>query len=136
MKNRLLSLIRLASSFVTPSARPMRSAMIFIAISATTVAVGCSDEASCVSLCEEAQEGDCTEVSGSCSSFCSALIDVEEPAGCSMERESYDNCLGAEARVCDTSCDAQERALTQCLLPYCFGNASDPNCRALVEALD
>jgi hypothetical protein len=97
-------------------------------------ASGCSSDKDCVELCEEGQAGDCTSIEGSCSTFCSALDAVQDDAGCSGSRESYEECLNAEADVCDASCGSAESSLTQCVGSYCLNNLDSNDCQSLVAA--
>jgi hypothetical protein len=89
------------------------------------------DEADCVDLCEEAQDANCTSVTGSCSSFCESLFNVEEDAGCDDERDEYQSCLNDDD-VCADRCDALETDLTNCLTPYCATRTNEPDCQVLI----
>ncbi|MEZ4439031.1 MAG: hypothetical protein R3B72_08070 [Polyangiaceae bacterium] len=99
-----------------------------------SLAAGCSSK-DCVSLCDEAQAGDCTIIDGSCGAFCGALDSLEGDAGCSDRRAAYEDCLGAEANVCDTSCGSEENALSQCVGAYCLTRLDDPDCQTLLAAV-
>lgn len=88
----------------------------------------------CVDLCTEAQAGDCTFITGDCGDFCSALGSVQDEAGCADERDDYESCLNTD-EVCDASCDAEEDALTSCLIGFCLGNASNPDCMTLTASI-
>lgn len=90
-------------------------------------------EASCVDLCEEAQERSCTAISGSCTSFCEAAFNVEEESGCADEREAYQDCLEGE-EVCADSCDSLESSFSNCLGNYCLTRTSDPDCQTLINS--
>jgi hypothetical protein len=93
---------------------------------------GVAQTANCVDLCDEAQDGNCTSVTGNCSAFCDALDAVESPANCTSQRDSYQSCLDRGVDVCDTACDSQESALSNCLANYCVTRQSDPDCVTLI----
>jgi hypothetical protein len=94
---------------------------------------GCSDEASCVDLCEEGQAGDCTSVNGNCNDFCEAAFGVEDDSGCGDERETYQDCLESNDDVCEAGCGAEETDWTECLATYCLTNADNADRQTLVE---
>ena len=96
--------------------------------------VGCSDEDSCVSLCDEAQMESCTFIKGDCANFCDAAFNVEEDAGCVDEREAYQDCLESQD-VCSNSCDALENDLTNCLGSYCLTRMDSPDCKTLIASV-
>lgn len=100
------------------------------------VACGSSgtDTGECVDLCEEAQAGDCTSVTGNCNSFCEAVDGVQDEAGCTAERAAYQSCLAAGANVCDNDCAADETDLTDCLTEFCAANLSNPDCQTLINS--
>lgn len=85
----------------------------------------------CEQLCTEAQAGDCTSIDGNCGSFCAALDDVDGDAGCTDERDAYEDCLNSDDAVCDASCGGAESALSSCITAYCIGHAGDPSCVTL-----
>lgn len=91
----------------------------------------CDSEKDCVTLCEEAQDGDCTSISGDCSSFCSALDNL---GACEDERDAYEECLGSESAVCDSSCSGDESSLTNCGIAFCQNNLSNENCQTLAAS--
>jgi hypothetical protein len=95
---------------------------------------GCASDPSCEDLCTEAQAGNCTTVTGSCSNFCSALDKVQGPANCESQRDAYQSCLDSTPDVCDAGCDAKESALSSCVGSYCLGHASDPSCVTLQQS--
>ena len=90
--------------------------------------------ADCVSLCTEAQAGDCTSVDGNCTSFCTALDGVQGPSNCTSQRNSYESCLEQGANVCDNNCDAQETALSSCVTTYCMANPTNADCQTLAAS--
>ena len=94
----------------------------------------CGADRDCVELCDEGQSGNCTAIDGSCSSFCSALDNVQDKAGCADQRESYESCLNGEDNVCDTSCGAEESSLTNCVVAFCAGDPSNGDCQTLANA--
>lgn len=94
---------------------------------------GGDDEGDCVSLCEDAQAGDCTSITGSCSGFCDALFGVEGRAGCADERTTYEDCLRGE-EVCGGDCSGSENDLSACVGTYCFGHSSEQECQVLMSS--
>ena len=88
----------------------------------------------CVDLCTEAQAGDCTSVEGSCSSFCTALGNVQGPSNCTSQRNAYESCLEQGAAVCDNDCDAQENTLAACVTTYCQANPTNADCQTLAAS--
>lgn len=94
---------------------------------------GGGTEGDCVSLCEEAQDRDCTSITGDCSEFCSALFSIEDRSGCGEERESYQECLDEEG-VCHDSCDGKENALSTCVGSYCLTRGGDDDCAVLISS--
>jgi len=98
------------------------------------VTFGCDDDTStagCVELCGEAQAGSCTVITGSCSAFCSALDNVQGPAGCTSQRQAYQGCLNDGATACTNDCNSQENALASCVGLYCLANPSNADCTVL-----
>ena len=93
-----------------------------------------SSTADCVSLCSEAQAGDCTQVEGNCSSFCVALDGVQGPSNCTSQRDTYESCLEQTPNVCDTNCGAQENALAACVQTYCMANPTNADCQTLAAS--
>ncbi|MBX3228354.1 MAG: hypothetical protein KIT84_06860 [Labilithrix sp.] len=91
--------------------------------------------ASCTTLCSEAQAGSCTSIKGDCGAFCSALDSAGPKANCTAQRNAYQSCLNSRPSACQASCNGPERTLTECLLPYCAQNSSDSDCSALIAAL-
>ena len=88
----------------------------------------------CATLCSEAQAGSCTAVKGNCTNFCAAANTVKGPAGCGTQYDSYQTCLNAKPRVCDTACNSQENAFTQCMTAYCLKNIGDKDCVTLASS--
>jgi hypothetical protein len=98
------------------------------------VLAGCGDSGStadCVDLCTDAQAGDCTAITGSCASFCTALDNVQGPSNCTSQRNAYQGCLDGGANVCANDCDAQETALGVCIGSFCQANPNNPDCVTL-----
>lgn len=90
--------------------------------------------ADCVSLCTEAQAGDCTSVQGNCTSFCTALDGVQGASNCTSQRNTYESCLEQGDNVCDNNCDAQENALSACVTTYCMANPTNADCQTLAAS--
>ncbi len=93
-----------------------------------------TDTGECVDLCTDAQAGDCTAIEGSCSAFCNALDGVQDAAGCTSERASYQSCLSGGVAVCDNDCDGEEAALTDCLTEFCSANVTNQDCQTLASS--
>ena len=93
-----------------------------------------TDTGECVDLCSEAQDGDCTSITGNCSAFCDALDGVQDEANCTSQRASYQSCLANGADVCDNNCDSQETTLSNCLTSYCLTRTDDPDCETLINS--
>ncbi len=113
------------------------SATFIAAAIASSHLAACDDERptlDCVELCDEAQAGSCTFITGDCGDFCGALTNVQDAATCTDERQAYERCLN-EDEVCDTSCDDAEAALTNCLIVYCVANASNADCATLTASI-
>jgi hypothetical protein len=101
---------------------------------ATALAPACNDgELDCRQLCNEAQDKDCTSITGDCGDFCEALTNVQDDSGCADEREAYSDCLNDKG-VCAGECNGAETALTTCLGTYCAGHASEPDCMTLINS--
>ena len=93
----------------------------------------CSDEANCVDLCEEAQQGDCTSIKGDCGAFCDAALNVEEPSGCADQREDYQDCLNS-GDTCENDCGSEETSWSGCLTSYCLANSDNADCQTLAAS--
>jgi hypothetical protein len=90
--------------------------------------------ASCEALCTAAQVGQCTAIVGDCATFCDALLSVAPAADCVSESESYIDCLGDPATVCDANCNQQNNSLRTCVTTYCAAHQSDQDCIDLAAA--
>lgn len=90
-----------------------------------------TDTGECVDLCSDAQAGSCTTIQGSCSAFCNALDGVQDEAGCTSERASYQSCLAGGDDVCANDCDGEEDALTDCLTDFCISAPTNQDCQTL-----
>jgi hypothetical protein len=90
--------------------------------------------ASCVTLCQESQAGNCTAIKGDCSAFCSAVDSTAPKASCVSQRDAYRSCLNSKENACQASCNGPERTLTNCLLPYCQQNSAQPDCKTLIAS--
>jgi hypothetical protein len=90
-----------------------------------------SSGADCTSLCNAAQMGNCTTITGNCGTFCSSLSTVVSEASCTSAYNSYESCLGTPATVCANSCGAQDQALQNCVNPYCAAHTTDTNCQTV-----
>ena len=97
-------------------------------------ACGGGNSRDCTGLCTDAQAGQCTTITGSCTSFCNALDAVDGPSNCTSQRDAYEACLGVGANVCANSCDSQETSLSNCVGTYCANHASDPDCQTLINS--
>lgn len=90
---------------------------------------------SCEALCEEAQEFSCTTIQGNCSSFCEALDNSRDAAGCGAEYDDYLSCENASANVCDEpGCSSEEADLNSCYATYCLTNPGDEDCATLLSS--
>ena len=89
--------------------------------------IGCDGD-DCLSMCEEAQERDCTSIDN-CDTFCSRTQTLAEKAGCEDERDALEDCA-ADGDACsvDARCDSQESAFASCSAPYCIANPSATEC--------
>ena len=89
----------------------------------------------CESLCQEAQDRDCTTISGDCGQACGALDSIAEPSGCESQIDAYLDC-SCEGDVCttETRCASQENAAATCVASYCLARGSDPDCATLASA--
>ena len=112
--------------------------VFFVAIGLAAISSGCSEDggrnASCSTLCAEAQAGSCTSITGNCGAFCSALDAVYPPAGCTSQHDTYLDCLNQGANACAVTCTAAENALTGCLTTYCLTHSTDANCVTLANS--
>jgi hypothetical protein len=122
-----------------PSGRTMMSLTSLVRVFALSLVVACggsdgTDTGECFDLCTEAQAGDCTSVTGNCTSFCEALDGVQDDSGCTSERSSYQSCLAGGSAVCDNDCDGEETALTDCLTDFCSQNLGNPDCQTLINS--
>jgi len=97
------------------------------------VGAGCGGK-SCTTLCEEAQAGKCTAIKGNCTNFCSALESEYSTANCSSAYDDYQSCLSTGSSACDSSCGAQEVALSKCMTIYCFTRLAEPNCKTMASS--
>ena len=107
---------------------------IMVAMTLGALLVGCGGGKDCVDLCTEAQAGQCTSITGSCTSFCNALDAVQGPANCESQRNAYEACLDDGDAVCSNSCGATESSLSSCVGTYCLANSSNPNCQTLLQS--
>lgn len=104
---------------------------LFMSSIAVLAASGCSADKDCVSLCEEAQAGDCTAIEGDCTAFCNALDDL---GACESQREDYEACLNEESAVCDANCNSSESALIDCGIAFCSQNPTNADCLTLAAS--
>jgi hypothetical protein len=95
---------------------------------------GGDDTENCVDLCTEAQTGNCTSITGSCSAFCTAIDNVQDDSGCADERETYQSCLNGTANVCDNNCAAAETSLGNCIGVYCATHQTNADCQVLANS--
>lgn len=88
---------------------------------------------SLVDVCEEAQDNQCTTITGDCSTFVDALDSISSNAGCSSEYGSYESCATGQDDVCsvDNNCGGEETALGLCIGPYCLANSAE--CAAIQD---
>jgi hypothetical protein len=93
-----------------------------------------TDNGSCADLCEEAQDGSCTDVKGDCSSFCQAVNNAKGAANCTSQYDAYLKCLGSKANVCDANCDSAEGDLKTCFTAYCATHLQDKDCQTMVAS--
>ena len=92
------------------------------------VAAGCGSEADCVSICEEAQDRDCTSIDD-CDRFCSRSTTVARNADCQSERNALESCAeDGDACTVDARCNDEENAFGACIAPYCLANPSATEC--------
>ena len=91
------------------------------------VAAGCGTD--CESICQEAQDQDCTTIDGNCSTVCNAAEAVSDKAGCSDALDNWVDC-SADGTVCttDARCSSQESVLATCAYTYCSANPDDRDC--------
>jgi hypothetical protein len=91
----------------------------------------CGD--SLVDVCEEAQDNQCTTISGDCSAFVDALDRISSAAACSSEYDQYESCATGQSDVCtiDSACSGKETALGICIAPYCLANSAE--CAAIQD---
>jgi hypothetical protein len=109
---------------------------LLLSTAATLALEACNEgELNCRQLCNEAQDEDCTSITGDCDDFCEALTNVQDESGCNDEREAYADCLNGEG-VCSNSCNGDEAALTTCLSSYCATRLDEPDCTTLVASFN
>ena len=94
---------------------------------------GCNNK-SCKKLCEEAQDGNCTSITGDCGDFCDAKDKTVGPAGCEAQDDAYETCLNEGKNVCDVDCDSEENSLSVCVGVYCAQNMSNEDCQTLTNS--
>lgn len=115
--------------------KPLRALLLAAFLLSPLLGItACSDEATCESLCQEAQEGNCTSIKGDCAAFCASLNNVKDPAGCAGQYDSYQDCLSEGSDACDVSCSAQETGLSLCVGVYCAANAGNADCQTLLAS--
>ncbi len=110
----------------------MKKCAAFLVLFLSLSPLACSEEGECASLCGDAQEKDCTNIKGDCDAFCTSLFEIQEPSGCTAEREAYQDCVAED--VCDNRCQNLETTLTSCVTAYCAQNQSDPDCQTLASS--
>ncbi len=90
----------------------------------------------CESICQEAQDQDCTTLAGDCATVCGAAEAVTDKAGCSSSLDNYVDC-SADGTVCttDARCSSQESVMGACASTYCSANPDDADCATLLDAL-
>lgn len=106
---------------------------LLCAVLALAVLPACG--ADCESLCQEAQDRDCTTISGDCGRACDALDSIADPSGCESQIDAYLDC-SCDGDVCTTEsrCASQENAAASCVASYCLSRAGDPDCATLASA--
>jgi len=88
----------------------------------------------CVDLCEVVQPLGCASVMrGDCGDMCSALDSVQDQAGCTGERETFEQCLSTCDDPCGGDCDGRGEDLARCLGDYCVDHLNNSNCRTLLD---
>lgn len=94
-----------------------------------------SDSASCVDLCQAAQDKSCTIVMGDCAKNCGSLDKVSSEGTCNTQNDAYFSCL-ADGDVCTGSdrCSGEQGALEQCAIQYCAAHSSDTDCQTVESA--
>lgn len=104
-----------------------------LALGAALTFIPACDGAACVSLCEEAQTGNCTSIVGDCTAFCNAADGIKLNSGCGDEQDAYEACLD-QGPVCDQTCGSPEVAYRNCAIAYCATHSDDNNCKALAAS--
>ena len=98
--------------------------------------VGCSDdEADCRSVCDKAQDQNCTDILD-CADFCSSTLALRDTASCQSEYDAYHDCaMSTSTCTISAQCASEESALLGCITPYCYVNATDPDCIKLDSSI-
>jgi hypothetical protein len=92
---------------------------------------GCSDDKTCLSVCNSAQDQDCTIID-SCSGFCSSTRALRDKASCESEYDAYHDCaMSSPTCSIDALCYSETNALTTCIGVWCAANPSDADCVTL-----
>ncbi len=115
--------------------RTFARASLLVAFLASPFACSTTDEANCASICEEAQEKNCTIIKGDCDAVCSSAFALDDASQCASQRETWQDCLNEQSDVCAGTCDSEENAYSNCIGSHCLLNMADPDCQVLAGAL-
>jgi hypothetical protein len=105
-----------------------------VLVSSLFLASGCNN-ASCESLCNEAEDRGCNTFvlgTGSCESDCALAKRISDRGGCDAQYEARVDCEAAQEDICDVGCGAEDNALLACAQSYCAANPSDADCQRLL----
>lgn len=119
-----------------------RSVVAAVVLAVPALTLACSDDpgagndrnASCTTLCQESQAGNCTSIKGDCSAFCGAVDSAAPKASCIAQRDAYRSCLNSKENACQASCNGPERNLTNCLSTYCAQSSGQADCQTLTSS--
>ncbi len=105
--------------------------LVCVMLGLVPVVAGCTNTASCESLCREAEDRGCNTFSlgtGSCESDCALAHRLSDKGGCNAQYDARVDCEARQADICEVGCGSEENALESCVQTYCLAHLSDPDC--------
>ena len=106
----------------------IRFALLAAAFAVMVPTPGCSS-ADCVSICQEAQDKNCTSIKGDCVKGCAALEEVAKLGNCGSQRDAYQSCAEKD-EVCTIAarCGGEQTSFSTCVGVYCAANQNNADC--------
>lgn len=85
---------------------------------------------SAIDQCSEAQNRNCTSISGSCGQYYDAWDSLaRSKTDCGSQADEFESCaVQQDACGIDAACGSEQNRLGSCVAPYCLSNSADPDC--------